>query len=110
MFCRLLAVIVVVILWWLDSRLLIPVQSMPITTKVVSSNPIHGCVIWYLKCNATFNEISVISWLSIVFPDLVEETRVLGHVLQTNCFVFQGNICHALNHRQAWLAVVTSVK
>ena len=40
--CTKPAVIVVVILWWLDSRLLIPVQSMPITTKVVSSNPIHG--------------------------------------------------------------------
>jgi len=26
----------------LDSRLRIPMQSMPITTKVVISNPIHG--------------------------------------------------------------------
>jgi hypothetical protein len=29
-----------VIVWWLDFQL--PVQSVPITTNVVSSNPVHG--------------------------------------------------------------------
>ena len=33
-------VVVVVIVWWLDLQL--PVQSVPITTKVVSSNPVLG--------------------------------------------------------------------
>jgi hypothetical protein len=32
--------VVVVIVWWLDLQL--PVQSVPITTKVVGSNPVHG--------------------------------------------------------------------
>ena len=32
--------VMVVIIWWLDLQL--PVQSFPITTKVVSVNPIHG--------------------------------------------------------------------
>ena len=32
--------VVVVIVWWLDLQL--PVQSVPITAKVVSSNPAHG--------------------------------------------------------------------
>jgi hypothetical protein len=32
--------VVVVIVWQLDLQL--PVQSVPITTKVVSSNPVHG--------------------------------------------------------------------
>ena len=32
--------VVAVIVWQLDLQL--PVQSMPITTKVVSSNPVHG--------------------------------------------------------------------
>jgi hypothetical protein len=32
--------IVVVIVWLLDLQL--PVQSMPITTEAVSSNPVHG--------------------------------------------------------------------
>ena len=32
--------VVVVIVWWLDLQL--PVQSEPMTTKVVSSNPVHG--------------------------------------------------------------------
>jgi hypothetical protein len=32
--------IVVVIVWWLGLQL--PVQSVPITTKVVSLNPVHG--------------------------------------------------------------------
>jgi hypothetical protein len=31
---------VVVIVWYLDLQL--PVQSVPITTKVVSLNPVHG--------------------------------------------------------------------
>ena len=30
----------VVIVWWLNLQL--PVQSVPITAKVVSSNPVHG--------------------------------------------------------------------
>jgi hypothetical protein len=34
--------IVVVIIWWLNLQL--PVKSLPITTKVVSSNPVHGKV------------------------------------------------------------------
>jgi hypothetical protein len=32
--------IVVMIMWWLELQL--PVQSVPITTKVVSSNSVHG--------------------------------------------------------------------
>ena len=32
--------IMVVIVWWLGLQL--PVQSVPITTKVVSLNPVHG--------------------------------------------------------------------
>ena len=32
--------VVVVIVWWLDLQL--PVQSVPIITKVASSNPAHG--------------------------------------------------------------------
>jgi hypothetical protein len=32
----------VMIVWWLDLHL--PMQSVPITTKVVSSNPTHGKV------------------------------------------------------------------
>ena len=35
-----LGAIVVMIIWLLDLQL--PVQSMSITTKIVSSNPIHG--------------------------------------------------------------------
>ena len=35
-----LGAVVAVIVWWLDLQL--PVQPVPITTKVISSNPIHG--------------------------------------------------------------------
>ena len=31
---------VVMTVWWLDLQL--PVQSVPVTTKFVSSNPVHG--------------------------------------------------------------------
>jgi hypothetical protein len=65
------------------------VQSVPITTKVVSSNPVHGEVyliqhyvikfvnglVWFMVFNATFNNISVISWQSVL---LVEEIGVPG--------------------------------
>ena len=37
---RLRETVVVVIVWLLDLQL--PMQSMPITTKVVNSNPVHG--------------------------------------------------------------------
>jgi hypothetical protein len=68
-------------------------QSVPITTKVVSSNPVHGEVysiqhyvlkflngpggfgIGIMVFNTTFNNISVISWRSVL---LVDETGVLG--------------------------------
>jgi hypothetical protein len=33
-----------VIVWYLDLQL--PVQSVHVTTKVVSSNPVHGEVYW----------------------------------------------------------------
>jgi hypothetical protein len=36
----------VVIVWWLDLQL--PVQSVPITTKVVSLNPVH-CEVYWIK-------------------------------------------------------------
>ena len=34
--------VVVVIVWYMDLQLHVPVQSLPITTKVLSSNPSHG--------------------------------------------------------------------
>ena len=33
------------------------------------------CIGWFMVLNATFNNISAISWLTVL---LVEETRVLG--------------------------------
>jgi hypothetical protein len=63
-------------------------QLVPITTKVVSSNPMHGEVysiqhyvlktlhtnkLVFMVFNATFNNTSVISWWSVL---LVEETGV----------------------------------
>jgi hypothetical protein len=51
-------------------------QSVPITTDVVSSNlnkkKLFVCLIVF---NATFNTISAISWRSVL---LVEETEVPG--------------------------------
>ena len=41
-YCILLGTAVIVIVWYLDLQL--PVQSEPIATKVVSSNPVHGKV------------------------------------------------------------------
>jgi hypothetical protein len=51
-------------------------QSVPITTDVVGSTPAQGEA-WFgfMGFNATFNNISVVSWWSVF---LVEETRVPG--------------------------------
>jgi hypothetical protein len=43
---KILGAVVVVIVWYLDLRL--HVLSVPITTKVVSSNPVHGEV-YYIQ-------------------------------------------------------------
>jgi hypothetical protein len=57
---------------------LIPMQSVPITTNIVSSNPIQANIDFlendwfgFMMLNATFNNISAISWRSVL---LVEET------------------------------------
>jgi hypothetical protein len=39
---NLTCVIVVVIIWWFDIQLHVPLQSVPITAKAVSLNPAHG--------------------------------------------------------------------
>ena len=83
-----------VIVWYLDQQL--SVQSVPITTNVVSSNSVHGevysiyhYVIKYvtvndccqlnkmmiLVLNATFSNISAISWRPVL---VVEEAGVPG--------------------------------
>jgi hypothetical protein len=73
--------VVVVILWWFDLKILI--QSVPITTKVVSSNAAHGDVylipvssyfsfrVWILVMvfNATFNNMSAILWRSVLLGE-----------------------------------------
>jgi len=52
--------VVVVIVWWLNLQL--PVQSVPITTKVVSSNPAHGEVYsihhYVIKCVSYLQQVS----------------------------------------------------
>ena len=45
-------VIVVIVVWWLDLQL--PVQSVPITTNVVNSNPAHGEVYLIQRCVIKF--------------------------------------------------------
>jgi hypothetical protein len=81
--------IVVVIIWLLD--LYLPMQSVPITTNVLSSNPAQarytlnightvfqgkityseGLIllkkgVWVMVFKATFNHVSVISWRSVL--------------------------------------------
>ena len=47
--------VVVVIVWQLDLQL--PVQSVPITTQVVSSNPVHGQVYLIISESLWFSMI-----------------------------------------------------
>ena len=57
-FCVKNVAIIVMIIWQLDLQL--PVQSVPITTKVVSSNAVHGKTysIWYvIKFVSDFRQV-----------------------------------------------------
>jgi hypothetical protein len=62
-----------------------PMQSVYITIKVVSWNPVHGealiyllihfQLVWFMVFNATFINIADISWWAVL---LMEETEVHG--------------------------------
>jgi len=69
---------VVVIVWKLDLQL--PVQSVPITTKVASSNPAHGKVYWIqyyvIKFVNDLQQVSGFFWV-IQFPPPVELTATI---------------------------------
>jgi hypothetical protein len=53
--------------WYCLLDLQLPMQSVPITTNVVSLNPAHGEVyLMIMVFNATFNNISAISWQSVL--------------------------------------------
>jgi len=55
-------VVVVMIWWWLNLQL--SVQSVPITTKVVSSNPAHGYVYPIQVCQL----LAASQWISSGVP------------------------------------------
>jgi hypothetical protein len=53
-----------VIVWWLDLQL--PVQSVPIITNIVSSNPVHGEVT--TLCDKSLRVTSTGRWFSLDTP------------------------------------------
>ena len=61
-----IGVVMVVIAWWLDLQL--PLQEVPITTKVVSSNLVHGEVYsiqhYVISLSVTWDRSVVFSWYS----------------------------------------------
>ena len=71
-------VIVVVIVWWLGFQL--PMQSVPITTKVVNSNPAHGEVYsmqhFVIKFVSDLRQIGGFLWL-LQFPPPINLTATL---------------------------------
>jgi hypothetical protein len=70
----------------------LPMQSVPISTKVVSSNPAHGEVVF----NATFNNISVIQW-NLSNPKhqgTMEMCRIVQDVGKLRCRIAQVPLYH----------------
>ena len=59
----------VMIIWWLD----LPMQSVPITSNVVSLNPAHGEVYSIQHDVKKFVRLVVFSWYS-GFPQLIKLT------------------------------------
>ena len=73
-----LGAVMAVIIWYLDLQL--PVQSVPITTKVVSSNPTHGEVYliqhYVIKFVSDLRQIS--SFLRVLrFPPPIKLTDTI---------------------------------
>ena len=63
------------IIWQLDLQL--PIRSLPITTKVVSSNPAHGKVYWIQDYVKKFvSDLLQVSGLPR-FPPLVKLTTTI---------------------------------
>jgi len=63
------------IIWQLDLQL--PIQSVPITTKVVSSNPAHGKVYWIQDYVKKFvSDLLQVSGL-LRFPPLIKLTTTI---------------------------------
>jgi hypothetical protein len=68
----------VVIVRWLDLQL--PVQSVPITTKVVSSNPVHGEVYsiqhYVIKFVSDLRQLGGFLWV-LQFPPPIKLTAMI---------------------------------
>jgi hypothetical protein len=66
----------VVIVWQLDLQL--TVQSVPITTKVVSSNPVHARCTWYTLCDKVCQWLAAGQWFSPGTP-IFSTNKIDGH-------------------------------
>ena len=70
----------VVIIWWLDLQL--PVESVPIATKVVSSNPVHGEVysiqLYVIKFVSDFLQVDGFL-LALRFPPPIKLTTTINN-------------------------------
>jgi hypothetical protein len=68
-------VVVVLIVWWLDLQL--HVQSVPITTKILSSNPVHGEVYsiqhYVIMFVSDLGQVSGLLW----FPPPIKLTAMI---------------------------------
>ena len=73
-----LGAVMVVIVWYLAFQL--PLQSVPLTTKVVSSNPVHGEVnsIQHYVIKVVSNLRQIGSFLQVLwFPPLIKVTSTI---------------------------------
>jgi hypothetical protein len=75
-----LGVVVVAIVWELDFQL--PVQSVPINTKVVSSNSAHEEVYW-IKHNVIkfVSHLQQVGAVTIIILSFTKKGRILEHDL-----------------------------
>ena len=63
------------VVWWLDLQL--PMQSVPITTKVVSSNPFHGEVYsiqhYVIKLISDWRQVGGFLWVLLKLTAMITE-------------------------------------
>jgi hypothetical protein len=86
--------VLVVIVWYLDLQL--PIQSVPITTKIVSANPAHGVVYsiqhYVISFVSDLRQVSgfhrVLRFLSTNITDRHVESGVTHHSLIARKYLF----------------------
>ena len=72
---------------------------------IVSDSYRANCLVWFMVFNATFNNISAISWRSVLLLEEIASTRKITHLLEvadklSHIVLYQVTPCHEWSFEQ----------